>query len=58
MKILALFFLNMGFDLYSIQLAKIYLKKLILRGLNGLEPELPTVWAFLQVLNQHFDLFF
>ncbi len=37
---------------------------LILRGLNGLEPKKlefsspPTVLAFLQTLNQHFDLIF
>ncbi len=43
---------------------KFFWRMLILRGLNGLEPKKfefsspPTVLAFLQTLNQHFDLIF
>ncbi len=58
-------FFNIDFAMYSVQPVKIFLKNVNFKGLNGLfEPKKfefsspPTVLAFLQTLNQHFDLFF
>ncbi len=60
----AFFFLTLTLLCTLYNQLKFFWRMLILRGWNGLEPKKfeflspPTVLAFLQTLNQHFDLIF